>query len=98
MQVPPFLQGFGTQYCRARVNTEKTLFYHISCGVIQGFPALRETVTAQVKNIVFFFTCVDIANQLLKRYSPLAPLGQVDESLHNSQSKLFVGAFSNYGG
>ena len=27
----------------------------------------------------FSFTCVDIANQLLTRHSPLAPLGQVDE-------------------
>ena len=27
----------------------------------------------------FFFTCVDIANQLFTRHSPLAPLGQVDE-------------------
>ena len=26
-----------------------------------------------------FFTCTDIANQLLIRHSPLAPLGQVDE-------------------
>ena len=52
--------------------------YHINCGVIQGFPALRKAVTTYVKNIVFF-TCVDIANQLLTRHSPLAPLGQVDE-------------------
>ena len=27
----------------------------------------------------YFFTCVDIANQLLTRHSPLAPLGQFDE-------------------
>ena len=27
----------------------------------------------------YFFTCVDIANQLLTRHSPLAPLGQVNE-------------------
>ena len=31
------------------------------------------------EKISFFFTCVDIANQLLTRHSPLAPLGQVDE-------------------
>ena len=31
--------------------------YHINCGVIQGFPALRKGVTTQVKNIVFF-SCV----------------------------------------
>ena len=28
--------------------------YHINCGVIQGFPALRKAVT---KNIVFFHVC-----------------------------------------
>ena len=31
------------------------------------------------EKIRYFFTCVDIANQLLTRHSPLAPLGQVDE-------------------
>ena len=29
--------------------------------------------------ISYFFTCVDIANQLLSRHSPLPPLGQVGE-------------------
>ena len=55
-------------------------FYHINCGVIQGFPALRKAVTTHVKKYrIFFFLCVDIANQLLTRHSLLAPLGQVDE-------------------
>ena len=27
----------------------------------------------------YFFTCVDLANQLLTHHSPLALLGQVDE-------------------
>ena len=31
------------------------------------------------EKISYFFTCVDIADQLLTRHSPLAPLGQVDE-------------------
>ena len=31
------------------------------------------------EKISYFFTCVAIANQLLTRCSPLAPLGQVDE-------------------
>ena len=31
------------------------------------------------EKISYFFTCVDIANQLLTRHSPLAPLGQVDK-------------------
>ena len=34
--------------------------------------------------ISYFFTCVDIANQLLTRHSPLAPLGQVDENTKKS--------------
>ena len=29
--------------------------------------------------ILYFFTCVDTANQLLIRHSPSAPLGQVNE-------------------
>ena len=31
------------------------------------------------EKIWYFFMCVDVANQLLTRHSPLAPLGQVDE-------------------
>ena len=31
------------------------------------------------EKISYFSTCVDIANQLLLRHSPLAPLGQVDK-------------------
>ena len=53
--------------------------YRINCGVIQGFPALRKAVTTHVKKYRIFFTCVDMANQLLTRHSPLVPLGQVDE-------------------
>ena len=54
------------------------MFYHINCGVIQRFPALRIAVTTHVKRYRIF-SRVDIANQLLTRHSPLAPLGQVDE-------------------
>ena len=71
---------------RFHVNVMKYLkskvyivIYHINCGVIQGFPVLRKAVITRVKKISYFFTCVDIANQLLTRHSPLAPLGQVDE-------------------
>ena len=53
--------------------------YHINCGVIQRFPALRKAVTIHVKKILYFLTCVDIANQLLTLHSPLASHGQVDE-------------------
>ena len=62
-------------------NTNKISYYntfhHINRGVIQEFPALRKAVATQ--KISYFFTCVDIANQLLTRHSPLASLGQVDE-------------------
>ena len=53
--------------------------YHINCGVIQGFLALRKAITTHEKMWFFFFTCVNIANQLLTHHLPLASLGQVDE-------------------
>ena len=57
----------------------RNTLYHINYGVLQGFPALRKTVTAHVKKYDIFSRVFDIANQLLTRYSPFAPLGQVDE-------------------
>ena len=54
-------------------------FHHINCGVLQGFPAPRKSRNNTCEKISYFFTSVDIANQLLTRHSPLAPLGQVDE-------------------
>ena len=65
------------------------IIYHINCGVTQGFPALRKAVTT------YFFTCVDIANQLLSRHSSLRHSVRL---MNERQYKLFVGAFSNYGG
>ena len=64
------------QITRDNTGNERlvNLIYHINCGVIQGFPALRKAVTTHVKK---YFD--DIANQLLICHSPLAPLGQVDE-------------------
>ena len=56
-----------------------TKYYHIKYGVIQGFPAPRKTVTTHVMKYVFFSREFDIANQLLTRHSPFAPLGQVIE-------------------
>ena len=50
--------------------------YHINCGVIQGFPALRKSRNNTREKISYFFTCVDTANQLLTCHSLLAPLGQ----------------------
>ena len=54
-------------------------YYHINYGVIQGFPALRKAVTTHVKKYDIFSRVFDIANQLLTRHLPFAPLGQVDE-------------------
>ena len=48
------------------------------------------------KEIVCFFTCVNIANQLLLRHS--VRLMNERQSLPDSQYKLFVETFSNNGG
>ena len=65
----------------------------INNGVIQGFPAPRKDVTSHVKKYDIFSRVFDITNQLLTRYSPFAPLGQVDEwmakpSPFSTQSRL----------
>ena len=44
------------------------MFYHINCGAIQEFPALRKAFTTHVKKFRIF-SRVDIANQLLARHS-----------------------------
>ena len=52
------------------------------------------------EKISYFFTSVDIANQLLTRHRlwrHSVRLINERQSLHDSQYKLFVGAFSNYG-
>ena len=62
------------------------IFYHKNVGVMQGFPALRKAVTIHVKRFYYFLRVFDIANQLLIRHSPFAPLGQVNEwafAIHN---------------
>ena len=51
----------------------------INCGVKQGFLGPEKSRNNTREKLSYFFTCVDIANQLLTRHSPLAPLGQVDE-------------------
>ena len=53
------------------------------------------------EKISYFFTCVDIANQLLTRHLPLALLGQVDKwTVKPSRFPIQVvcRSFSNYGG
>ena len=72
-------------------------FYYTNYGVIQGFPALRKAVTTHVKKYDIFSRVFDIANQLLTRHTPFAPLGQVDEwtakpspfSIHGRLSEYF---------
>ena len=54
-------------------------FYLINYGVIQGFLALRKALTTHVKKYRIIPRVFDIANQLLTRHSPFAPLGRVDE-------------------
>ena len=62
------------------INNVGKIFCHINYGVIQGFPSLRtEAITTHVKRYDVFLRVVDIANQLLTRHSPFAPLAQVDE-------------------
>ena len=63
------------------------MFYHINCGAIQEFPTLRKAFTTHVKKYRIF-SRVDIANQLLTRHSPLAPLSQVDEWTANPSQFL----------
>ena len=50
---------------------------HTNYDVIQGFPAPRNAVTTHANKYHIFSSVFDIANQLLTRQSPFAPLGQV---------------------
>ena len=58
-----------------------TVYYHLSDKLqcYTGISGLEKSRNNTRENIRYFFTCVDIANQLLTHHSPLAPLGQVDE-------------------
>ena len=50
-------QAFSLQEYKAELgkpNNRVTFFYHINCGVIQGFPALRKAVTTHVKKYRIF--------------------------------------------
>ena len=46
-----------------RARSDKD-FYHINYAVIQGFPALRKTVTTYVRNIVFLHLCLTSPNTM----------------------------------
>ena len=76
-------------------------FYHINCGVIQGFPALRKAVTTHVKKYrVFSRVLIQTIGclQVIRLWRHSVRLMNERQSLHDSQNKLFVGVFSNYGG
>ena len=62
-----------------KLARKKIYMYHLNYGVIQGFPAVRKSVTTHVKKFEIFTLVFDIANQVLTRHSPFAPLGQGDE-------------------
>ena len=61
------LRGARTKTKTASKKTNKKFIYHINCGIIEGFPALRKAVTTHVNKITvtFYF----YANQLLTRES-----------------------------
>ena len=62
-------------------------FYNINYGIIQGFPALRKSVTTtHVKKCDIFPRVFDIGNQLLSRHS--LRLMNERQRLHHSQSKV----------
>ena len=60
-----------------RTRKKHALSHELRCYTVISSPEKSRNNTRE--KISYFFTCVDIANQLLARRSPLAPLGQVDE-------------------
>ena len=63
------------------IKTRRIFIYHLSHKLrcYTGISGSEKSRNNTREKISYFFTCVDIANQLLKRHSPLASLGQVDE-------------------
>ena len=63
------------------VTAEPILYIYLSHKLrcYRGISGPEKSRNNTREKISYFFTCVDIANQLLTRHSPLAPLGQVDE-------------------
>ena len=53
------------------------LSHKLRCYTVISGPEKSRNNTRE--KISYFFRCVDIANQLLTRHSPLAPIDQVDE-------------------
>ena len=63
------------------IKTGRIFIYHLSHKLrcYTGISGSENSRNNTREKISYFFTCVDIANQLLQRHSPLASLGQVDE-------------------
>ena len=76
-------------------------FYYRNCGVIQGFPPLRKAVTTYVKKYRIFLRVMIKAISywhVTRLWHHSAKLMNERQSSQDSQYKLFVGTFSNYGG
>ena len=77
------------------------MFYHINCGVIQGYLALgknrnntREKIYTHIYMLIHPISCLHVT----RLWCHSVRLMNERQSLHDSKYKLFVGAFSNYGG
>ena len=75
-------------YKSASTNLLYMILYHINCGVIQGFLALRKAATTHVKKYRIFYVRW-YSQSGTERHLPLAPLGQVDEWMAKS-SRLSI--------
>ena len=76
--------GQGERSCIERVLQSSAFLAQITpfitlTAVLYGDSGPEKSRNNTREETSYFFTCVDIANQLLIRHSPLAPLGQVDE-------------------
>ena len=67
-------------------NVGNERFYYLHMNVLShklrcytGISGPKKSRNNTSDKISYFFTCVDIANQLLTRHFALATLGQVDE-------------------
>ena len=95
------LRGTTSQYVLIIHLRGKNCNYQINRGVIRGFPALRKAVTTHVKKydifsrvLIYPISCLHVT----RLWCHSVRLMNERQSLHDSKYKLFVGAFSNYGG
>ena len=74
-------------FCLFAKSNERTQFYSLKYGILQGFPALRKATTVCAKLRFFFY----ITNQVLINHLLFLSLFQVDEQMvtvYNSQTKV----------